>query len=497
MKASNMTKISKDKGTSWFTKIYSLNTPTGGFVFIVPCPDGPALTLNTTELKNRAEMAGIQVFRSKDNPTAPSEFEVGVLEVQNKRRVDVILPALAGYRAGPHRMGGGVAYVLSSPSLIQPSGPKQDPKVAEMDADFYGWPTLFEVFSGRLVGVEADGDNAETFDQLRPLLVWIWHNVQSLYGEQPSTGLVLGLFGDPGTGKSLLIWILSQIFGGRVSRPFRYLAGLDGVNDDVIGSELGVLDDENYDSSPKAVEAIDHGIKQFVSVGSVRLRKHYSCPMEVSLSVRLILAANLEPDCLAALPKVRSDTEDKFLYLKIYDNPFPCPCETLEERKAFQDKLRSEFPAFINWLLNVFQPDRSELGRFGAKAWQHPAVVEELGAFDPCERTRRHLEALIRGGSTIGRLDLTRVSASDADVLEKAMTSGPIPGICGSVAEIRSALLDDDGPLSQFEKREVRAPAYFGRDLSSLQNRLPKGVLWQTKSRTNGTRRWILLGESL
>lgn len=493
-----MTKIRRKKKVAWGDSVYSLNTPQGGFLYLLHEGDR-ATMLSASELRARAEIAGIQIYRPKDDPTTPCEFEKICQTVQELRRVDAVLAALAGRRAGVHSMGGGKIFVLSSPELIEPRPADPGPDAAMMDAEAHGWPLVFEVLRGRLTGVEDDGGESVQFDQTRQFLVWTWHAVRSLYEDLPSSGLALGLIGGPGTGKSLLISVLTWCLGGRVSRPFRYLAGLDGVNDDFLGSMLGVIDDELSDSNPRAVEGLIHGLKQIVAVASLRLRKHYSAPLEVSVSCRLVLAANDEPDCLAAMPKVRSDTEDKLLYLKVYKADFPVPCETLEERAEFQKKLKAEIPVFIHWLLNVFKPERDELGRFGAKAWQHPAIVEQLGAFDPCERTLLHLEALIRSGVSIGRADLERVSAADAARLEAAIlkAGGAISGIVGSAGEIRSKLLEDDGPLSSYARREVRAAAYFGRDLNSLQSRLGSDVLWQTKSRQGGTRRWVLLGEGL
>lgn len=425
-----------------------------------------------------------------------SEVDELLVELVSHRRID-FAGALAGWRAGIHEINRSRILVTRSTELVQPVPSGEGEHV--WDYVGYGWPKLGAFLAGLLNGEEVDEKESESIEQLPHFVCWLWHFMDSLYQSEYSTGMALAVAGEPNSGKSLLSEILRELAGGVSAEPYRYMTGQDNFNEEFLTAGLLVVDDEASDTSIQQRLRFGAELKQICAKRGTRIRAMQTGALQLHPIQRLAIFLNLEPERLQVLPPIDNDMRDKIMVLKGYRKPMPMPARTVGERRAFWDQIRSELPAFVHWLLNVYQPPYDDLDRFGPKAYQHPAILEELGKLDPHARTHEFIERLMsRCQPRITHSHLERMSATDREKLAPLVTNGGLPGWLGTVSELRSALVADgeEACLSSIERREVRAAAYLGRDLSALARLYPRNI-WMTRTPVTKQRNWIILPQPL
>ena len=85
---------------------------------------------------------------------------------------------------------------------------------------------------------------------------------------------------------------------------------------------------------------------------------------------------------------------DKLLILLCHKFPFPMPANTPAEQAALEAAIKKELPAYIYWLLNVFQiPEHiKEGGRGGFKVIQNQEILEKINGTAPELQLRELLE---------------------------------------------------------------------------------------------------------
>jgi hypothetical protein len=153
----------------------------------------------------------------------------------------------------------------------------------------------------------------------------------------------------------------------------------------------------------------------------------------------------------------------------------PMPTETLEQREAFWQKLISELPAFLHFLLNWEIPQEIRHPRYGMKTWHHPELLRALDALAPETR----LLSLI-----------DEVLFTDFDI-----EHGPVRSISkakdswqGSAEELEKRLRGD--PDFGFEAQKLFSwPTACGTYLGRLAKKHPTRV---EPDRSSNARRWIL-----
>jgi hypothetical protein len=454
---------------------------------------------NAGQFERWLQVKGLQKYIQKGEVRILSEIDELLTLLETERLIDYA-GGLAGWRSGIHELNKNIILVTQDPDLIQPVPLDPIPQDADMwDMAAWGFPILGQFFTGLFNGIDRDGDVEEVTEQLPLFVTWLWHFLRSIYNCQYSTGLAFAMAGEPECGKTLLAAIIQRLTGGIVARPYRYMVGQDNFNEEWLGAPLLLVDDENSNTHITERLKFASEAKQIVATRGTRIRGLHQKAMLLHPIQRLMICVNLEPERIQVLPPIDTDIKDKFLVLKGYSQPMPMPTRTPDEQEAFWKVLEDEMPAMLWWILNVYQPDLENLGRFGPRAWQHPAILEELSKLNPEARTMEFIQRMLDKNPRIDSNSLlNRCSADDRARLGKIIDArgGSIVGYIGTVSELRSVLVSDgeDAPLSMLERREVRATAYLGRDLSALSRANPN-TIFQTRPPGNGSRNWIIIQE--
>ena len=426
-----------------------------------------------------------------------SEIDALMTHIETERLLDYV-GGIAGWKTGPARYNNDQLLITHELDLLSPEPPKGDlPK--GWDKEAIGCPVMGAYLEGIFRGNDVDPETGEFIpvNQLDRVLTYMWHFLKSLYAGTYSNGLAMGIAGEPGAGKTLFADLLQYMAGRVVARPYRYMTGQDAFNQEMLEAAVLLVDDENSDTSIKSRMHFGGEIKQIVATHGVRIRAMQKKAVVLAPIQRLLILVNLEPERLQVLPPLDNDIIDKFLILKGYSKPMPMPSETPEEKKVFWDTMAAEVPKFLWWILNVFDPPKSELGRFGAKAWTHPEISEALGMLNAERKTFDQIEQCL----ATCKKDWT--TAEDFEVIPKRLRDKALEmnraadGIAfvGTCEELMRWMRSDgeNAPLSMLERQSVRKDSvYLGRDLTALSRQYPHRFM---AARTRTKRFWVITAE--
>jgi hypothetical protein len=431
----------------------------------------------------------------KRDKLGPKEIEAGkaitqmdeeIRKVEQNHRV-AFAGALAGYRAGIHKVAGRMVLVSEDPDLVLPMRGE--------------WPTLKAYFNGLLIGEEIQDDEKGTrqqIDQTAHFYGWLQHVVDCLYKGRISSGLALCVAGERDSGKSRLGMILRWILGGRVAKPYAAMIGRDNFNRELFEAVLQLIDDENADTRIEQRLKFGAEIKKVVANDEVKQRGMHRDGITLSVLWRLVILVNLEPERLMVLPPIDSDIQDKLLMLKGYKRaqpapdadeytracwPMPMPTRTEDEKEAFRARLRAELPAFLWWLLNEFKmPSHVDGGRFSVRHWQHPQIRDRLQQFSPHVRLWQFIES--------SRVVFEKYHEGNATDDQDRPGYRPVPEWTGTARELHDVLKSEKSQLTADEKRKVPDPAWIGQRLEAAREHFGEEVA--KPQRSAKARNWRL-----
>lgn len=375
----------------------------GGDSFILQIEDElwsrwPASSI-VKEIKERLKG---RVWHERRDGEQLSEMDRLLLYVRKQRCVHRLVHALAGYKSGVHENAGGRFIVATSPKIIQPV--KGD------------WSMIRQFIEGRLLptspGYQPPDDEHPLGrvigwqNQATMFYLWLKSSYLSLVDGEPGSrmgGHLLVLAGPGDCGKSRIQTnIVTPILGGRSADPTAFLTNADTFNSDMIEAEHQQME-ELQSGSQKTTDRVmlSEAFKRMVATEMKRVRLMRNDPFTVEPFWRPTLSINNDPDKLRAFPMLTPDFRDKVLMLDVAQVPLPMPTDTPAERKAWNDRVKAELPAFVWWLVNEFKvPDEllvDENGRratrFGFRYWQHPSLVAELFEDTPAAQLIRLIDA--------------------------------------------------------------------------------------------------------
>ncbi len=299
-----------------------------------------------------------------------SDADRKIVEIQDQFDVTYAGP-LAGYRSGFYDEFGVRFLVTESPNIVEA-------KAGE-------YPILGKFLENLFQDPECD--------QLPWVLGWLKTAYETLLAQGCRPGQVLVIAGAHDCGKSLFQKLVTEILGGRYAKPHQFMMGETQFNSDLFVAEHLMLEDEQASTDLRARRNFGARIKDITVNDMQRCHAKNRVPVSLRPFWRLTLTVNDEPENLMILPPIDDSIGDKMIIVRAGKKPMPMPTGTLEERKVFWEKLRSELPAFLHALLEWEIPANLRSERFGIKHFHHPAILGEVDALAP----ERRLLSLIDG----------------------------------------------------------------------------------------------------
>jgi hypothetical protein len=255
----------------------------------------------------------------------------------------------------------------------------------------------------------------------------------------PSPMLVLA--GEINSGKSLLAWIVAQTLGGRTANPYSAWSGGMLWNDDLVGSELLLVDDCIGSTDIRSRRNFGASFKESVYPHSVQLRKRNHSSISVRPVWCVMVCCNDTPESLQIIPPLDADLADKIALLHVIGVKLPIDTSTPDGKTQLQALIRSELPAFAQQLMDWETPEELRDSRSGIVAWRDPELSESVDAHSPSKRLEALLEAAFADWGIWHDLprDMTasevegRLTELNSPVREQArQLCGTWHGACGS-----------------------------------------------------------------
>jgi hypothetical protein len=207
----------------------------------------------------------------------------------------------------------------------------------------------------------------------------------------PSPMLVLA--GEINSGKSLLAWIVAQTLGGRTANPYAAWSGGMLWNDDLVGSELLLVDDCVASTDIRNRRAFGASFKESIYPHSVQLRKRNHSSISVRPVWCVMVCCNSTPESLQIIPPLDADLADKIALLHVIGVKIPVDTSTPDGKNQLQAIIRAELPAFTQQLMDWETPEEFRDSRSGIVAWRDPELSESVDAHSPSKRLESLLEA--------------------------------------------------------------------------------------------------------
>lgn len=212
-------------------------------------------------------------------------------------------------------------------------------------------------------------------------LAWLKLATEALREGTFKPGQMAVFAGPAECGKSFALHLITELLGGRVAKPYKWMTGETAFNQDLAQAESLVIDDEASHRDIRSRRAFGQMIKQLTALESFDI--HGKGKMAITLPTfrRLSGAFNMEADDLLVLPPMAL-TETDSIIGKI--GLLRCGHAQLsEDRGRNKAALARELPAIRRWLADFTVPKSWANKRFGVKAWHDPELLERVAELSP------------------------------------------------------------------------------------------------------------------
>lgn len=268
---------------------------------------------------------------------------------------------LAGYYAGLHTINNAKILVTKSPTIIK--------------GENKPFPTLAKIFDGLF--------NAGGIFQLPIVYGWLKLARESVINSNPSPGQCLVLAGPKNCGKSLFQDIVTEILGGRIGKPYSYMAGKTEFNSDLFAAEHWVIADEIPHRDISHRRAFGARIKDCTVNKSMQCQGKFKESLTLTPCKRLTISLNDEPENLMILPPLDESLIDKIIMLKVDTPEFPLDSSGVVNRNDLWNTIKDELPGLIDHIEHFTISEEHRDTRFGLKAFQHPELLNSLEEMNP------------------------------------------------------------------------------------------------------------------
>ena len=240
---------------------------------------------------------------------------------------------------------------------------------------------------------------------------WMACAYQSLLKGDFTPGQMLALSGPPACGKSFFHYLVTELLGGRMAKPYSYLTGRTAFNGDLARAEHLVIEDEVASSDIRARRNFGSALKQFTVGEDLHVHDKGKIAFTAPTFKRLTLSVNDEPENMMILPPFDASITDKVMLLRCKD----AKPVLHEDRNANKLAVARELPAFRAFLRKHRVPKRIACPRFGVTAFHNEdllamvsetqpetrllSLIEEVIADTEWRGTATELEAKLRGSA--------------------------------------------------------------------------------------------------
>jgi hypothetical protein len=334
--------------------------------------------------------------------------------------------ALAGFQPGVYDVCGTRVLVTSGPRVLKAARGK--------------WDTL-RTFLHQLLG-----------DQVEHLYGWLKSALRSLHAGRPwRPGQALAIAGPAGCGKSLLQSLFTELLGGRVAKPYRYLIGDTAFNGELLAAEHLAIEDEAASTDLRTRRHFGSQLKNLIANEVISFHQKGRQAMSFTPFWRVTITLNDEPENLMVLPPLDESLKDKIMLVRAFATNLPFGTDNLAERAKFRASLSSELPAFLHFLHGWRIPPRMTDKRYGVKAYHNADLMRDLEQLQP---EFRLLELI----------DTLHIWAIDATSWK------------GTATELRRELMDKDkrNEVDRLLSYNTAAGTYLGRLAKHLPHRVSK-----------------------
>lgn len=311
------------------------------------------------------------------------ELDWPLLNAQRTRKLDYA-GSLAGHRVGLFSDGGGRRYLVTDEARGIWDDVKKRP----------GTPEFFLRFIQELL----------PDDQWLYFCHWLAVALRSLRRGDFAPGQIIFFVGEARCGKSLLQYVITEILGGRVANPYKFLVGDTTFNKDLCGSEHWMMEDPGSTTDPRSRREFGDAIKNCVATLNFYIEQKNKDGLLLQIFRRVTCSINNESENVARIPPMDPSMIDKafvFQCAKVEKAFAPfrevegtpalpnMPKETQNDGELSRAKVwaafMEEIPQIRAWILAKFKTIPAELrdDRYGIKAWQHPEIMAELSALAP------------------------------------------------------------------------------------------------------------------
>ena len=220
-------------------------------------------------------------------------------------------------------------------------------------------------------------------------------------------------------------------------------------NDELLGSELLLIDDSEASTDPRARKSFGANFKESIYGGNIKINTRGKTSVDMRPVWRVLVCCNETPENLSVIPPLEEGISDKVILLKVQPISTPMPAKTVEEKKNFSAALMAELPAFLDYIEHFHTPDHLADSRDGVIAYKDPILLEAINEISP----EHKLETLLAMSLKSGDFDL---STGESKFY--------------SSADVQSLLQHRDSPSHEQAKELLRFSSNCGRYLTLLSN---------------------------
>ncbi len=312
---------------------------------------GNYVSLSASDIQSQLKLLGVEDMDVRDNSGLTKGGRM--LAVTQRERWIHYAGPLAGYKSGVVTMPSGKrVLVTESCTPVQPGKSKKIPR--------------FEKFLSELVPAQHDY-----------VLAWLKVGWEALVSGDFAPGQLLALAGPAGCGKTFFQWVITQFFGGRSAKPYRYMTGGTQFNEDLAMAEHLPMGDVAASYQITVRKAFASQIKEFCVEPEMSIHGKNKTAITLPTFRRLTISINDEPEHLLIIPPLDSDMANKIMLLK-------CSEATLnKDRNVNQREFLAELPNLAAYLQDWKIPKSIQDPRFGVKAFHHPDLLKVVSESSP------------------------------------------------------------------------------------------------------------------